>query len=190
MDINCVLHLNKSIYTVGAYGQESCGDSTWRSLTLSGCLFNMYAAPGDRRWLLERVRIVVDEGEIDGVMGDVWAEVFMNLGEERGEIELRGHLTLPPRLYEEFLLISHARTASPFGADLYLNLGLDREFEPDMFTSKVPHWVKLKTPYGVHNIRGVELRPTCPLLEERGDYPAILRKIKGFDNIDPLVSLR
>lgn len=187
MDINCVIHLNKSIYTVGAYGQKSCGDSTWRSLTLSGCLFNMYAAPEDR-WLLERVRIVVDEGEIYGAMGDVWAEVFMNLGEERGEIELRGHLTLPLRLYEEVLLIAQARTAAPFGA--YLYLGLDSEFERDMFTSKVPPWAELETSYGLYNIWGIELRPTSPRRDERGDYPEIIRKIKGFDNLESVVSLR
>lgn len=192
MDIvNCVVYLNESSYTVGVYEQESDGYSTRRSLALSGFLFNMCGTPEDRV-LLERVRIVAEEGEIDGAIGDVWAEVFINRSEERGEIELRGNLTLPPRLYEEVLLIAQARTAAPFGAFLSLFLGLDpdREFEPDMFTSKVPHWADVETRYGVQNIWDVELRPTRLLYEESGEYPEVLRKIKGLDNIESVVSLR
>ena len=188
MNVNAIIHINQVTYSAGAHVEELHGNGTWRRLGLRGFLVNMCATP-DERYVLERVQIDVDQGEINGAIGAVWGNVFIN-EEEEGEVVLGGQVTLPSDLFEEVLIITQARSANISGADISLDLGLDNDFESDLFSSKVPAWAEVEKDYGLQNVLGFEIRPAHKCEECGGRFPEVMRKIKGYSNLESVVSIR
>lgn len=188
MNVNAVIHINQVFYSAGAHVEEPHGNGTWRGLGLRGYLTDMCATPCDR-FVLERVHLAVDEGNIDGAIGAVWSTVFIN-EDEAGEIELRGQLTLPSNLYEEVLLITQARSVNGSDAEIRLDLGFENEFEPGLFSSQVPAWAEQGEEYGLHNVWGVDIRPARKCDQRGGKFADVMRKIKGYDSLETVVELR